>query len=244
MSDQRAWTTLTGALLAKGEYARARNKRSFQFGSPENDRWWRELLTGTSRSNLAQTRDTFGRLLDDVGDTAGSVEEQLNAIRLQWLEDQKEFNWRYYLVKYAAMREGKSGIYYGEDGQMGYSLCMLDRTQLNSWYRDPFLLAIWQESGVRAAVKDPWFMGYETSARWMELTASGTKKRCVKDGIALLPPTDDDLSASFTEVCERHSADLHVLKVLRVMQSGRSYDQHDRIQVGAALLRDLVAEGL
>jgi hypothetical protein len=47
------------------------------------------------------------------------------------------FDWVYYLVKYDVMREGRFGIYFGRDGALGYSLCMLHKTQLNSHYRDP-----------------------------------------------------------------------------------------------------------
>jgi len=48
-------------------------------------------------------------------------------------------------VRYPCTREGATGIYYGIDGIdgiLGNSLCMLRRTQLNSLYRDPFLLAV------------------------------------------------------------------------------------------------------
>jgi hypothetical protein len=244
MSNRGYWLKLTGALLATGEYGRARNARSFRFGSPENDRWWRELLTGTSRSTLTPTRDTLGRLLDDVGGTTENIEERLDAISQEWLKAQEAFDWRYYLVRYAAMREGKSGIYYSEGGVMGFSLCMLNVTQLNSWYHDPFLLAIWRESNVQAAAQNFLFMGYETIPRWLELTASDTKMRCVEAGIALQPPSDQDLLASFTDVCKRHGVDGNILRPGQVQRNGRSYDHQDRILMGAALLRDLVAAGL
>ena len=52
-----------------------------------------------------------------------------------WLAEREQrtfFDWRYYLVKYPAMRgsrderrEGRTGIYWGVDGELGYSLCML-----------------------------------------------------------------------------------------------------------------------
>ncbi len=46
------WNDLTGSLLAAGEYARRRNDRDLQFGSPSNGEPWRSLLTGTGRANL------------------------------------------------------------------------------------------------------------------------------------------------------------------------------------------------
>ena len=59
----------------------------------------------------------------------------------------RQFDWRYYLVKYKDMREGDSGIYVGSDGAMGFGLCMLDKERLSSNYRDPYLFAIFKHSG-------------------------------------------------------------------------------------------------
>ena len=39
------------------------------------------------------------------------------------------------------MREGASGIYASVGGNMGYLVCMLDKTQMNGRYRDPYLAA-------------------------------------------------------------------------------------------------------
>jgi hypothetical protein len=63
------------------------------------------------------------------------------------------------------MREGESGIYHATDGKLGYSLIMLRRRRLHSKYRDPYLYAIWLESGVDEAVDDPWFYGYDAFLR-------------------------------------------------------------------------------
>ena len=38
---------------------------------------------------------------------------------------------------------------------MGFRLCMLDNTDLNGWYRDPYLLAVWRESGSKDSVRGP-----------------------------------------------------------------------------------------
>ncbi|MDM8523008.1 hypothetical protein QUF80_06500 [Desulfococcaceae bacterium HSG8] len=50
----------------------------------------------------------------------------------------KNMDWRYYLVKYPAMREGASGRY--AISPSGYSVCM------RGYYRDPYLLAVWRTS--------------------------------------------------------------------------------------------------
>jgi hypothetical protein len=52
-------------------------------------------------------------------------------------------------------------------------MTMLDKTVQRSYSRDPYLYAIWREAGSPAEVKDPWFYGYSTTPRWMQLTRSG-----------------------------------------------------------------------
>ena len=40
------------------------------------------------------------------------------------------------------MRTGATGIYYGVDAKLGYSMCMLRTTRRNGYYRDPILLEV------------------------------------------------------------------------------------------------------
>ena len=86
-----------------------------------------------------------------------------DVISLSEREASKAFDWRYYLVKYPSMRDGATGIYYGVDGKLGYSMCMLRTRQRNGYYRDPVPLEVWRSSGVGERVQDPWSTGYETS---------------------------------------------------------------------------------
>ena len=74
---------------------------------------------------------------------SGDVGEYFEAVTGAWLsgrESSKVFDWRYYLVKYPSMRGGATGIYYGVDGKLGYSMCMLRTRRLSGYYRDPILL--------------------------------------------------------------------------------------------------------
>jgi hypothetical protein len=245
MADRSLWPALTGALLATGDYSRRRNPRSLRFGSPEDDRWWRDLLTGTRRSNLSSTSKVLADLLDAIAEADGDLPDVLREIRDQWLDEQDAFDWRYYLAKYDAMREGKSGIYFAEGGSMGFRLCMLDKTQLNSWYHDPFLLAVWRATDQRNAVTNPMFMGYETGARWMTLRTSETKVRCVTKGFQLMPPPDEANRDAFKTVCQASGiGEDHLLRVPQEQRDGRPFDTEDRVERGAKLLSDLVSAGL
>ncbi|TAL98649.1 MAG: DUF262 domain-containing protein [Paraburkholderia sp.] len=240
---------LTAALLAAGDYSRSRNRRFYQFGSGSNPSQWRELFTGANRAHLAGTREILGRLLDAVAEHDGDGQSALESFTSRWLAanvDSEGLDWRWYFVKYPTMRSGNSGIYVGSNGVLGYSVCMLDKSQMNSWYRDPYLSAIQRESGTPSAVEDPWFTGYETEPRRMRLKASGIEIQCVPEGLQLHAPADRSHAEAFSRVCTAREIgpDL-LLKVPKVVAAdGYQRDTQDRVRLGAELMRALVDNGL
>ncbi|MEX3964169.1 DUF262 domain-containing protein [Paraburkholderia sp. EG286B] len=251
---------LTGALLAAGDYAQRINHRFLQLGSGSNMSQWREeILAGSSRAHLVNVRDALKRLLDAVAERKGDVRSALKSFTDDWLEISGGVNgldWRWYFVRYPEMRVGRSGIYACATGALGYNVCMLDKTAMSSYYRDPYLSAIRQQSGVEETAVEgavaqhwaggPWFTGYETEARWMRLTASGIEIQCVEEGLLLRTlPTAPSQADAFSRVCTDHGIgpDL-LLTIPKVESSGYRLDMQDRVQLGAALLRDLVAAGL
>lgn len=247
-SDRACFPALTGALLAMGDYSRRLTLRSWLFGSGTNLAPWRELLTGARRLELSSTRSVLTQLLDALTDSDQNIQIALSDIQTQWLlrePVERGLDWRWYFVRYPAMREGGSGIYVGLHGVLGYFVCMLNKKQMNSWYRDPFISAIHNESGVGSAADEPWFTGYETEPRRLRLKESGIQIQCVEDGFVLLPPAHG-LNASFTAVIERYGVGSDWrLKVEQSNREGRLLDAVDRVQLGASLVRDLVeAEGV
>lgn len=254
-AQPESWLELTGALLASGDYQRQRpNSSAWQFGtsSRANEGVWRYLLTNAPRKSLSATRAVLAKFLDEFGKAGSGIAEHSKAVMGAWLSDRADsrtFDWRYYLVKYPSMRGGESGIYYGVNGRLGYSMCMLRKTQRNSLYRDPILLEIWRSSGVGADVQDPWFTGYETIPRWLRLVRSATGIRSVADGFALQRPEDEELRLTFIETCRRHgdveiNVDGILLKIPQDVLGGEMADSVDRVVVGAALLKELVEAGL
>ena len=250
---------LTGALLAAGDYSRRINQRFLQFGSCANVSQWRdEILTGASRAHLAAVRDALGRLLDVVAERDGDVRSALESFTNAWLKNKDDtagLDWRWYFVRYSEMRAGRSGIYAYAGGAPGYSVCMLDKKAMSSYYRDPYLSAIRQQSGIAdTAVQGsvahhwtggPWFTGYETEPRRMRLVASGAEMQCVPDGLQLRAPAAADHAEAFSRVCDTHGVDSDLrLKVPQITVGARQLDTKDRVQLGAALLRDLVGAGL
>ena len=259
MSQPDLWPELLGALLSVGEYQRQRtNARPFLFGtdSKRHDSAWRELLTGATRDSLQLTREVLAAFLDRIAAAPADLKDTLKVITsdyLAWCEDQHCFDWRYYMVKYPTIRENGSSTYYaepeheGEPAAMGYSLCMLRAggRALNGYYRDPYLLAISQELEDGDVVEDKWFTGYETEPRRLPLTRSGASIRCVFTGFELSPPPPDEYAQVFAAACaELGIGSDNVVVAPQVEIDGRQVDTIDRIQLGAELIRSLVAAGL
>jgi len=207
------------------------------------------MYTGANRAHLAGTREILGRLLDAVAEHDGDGQSALESFTSRWLAanvDSEGLDWRWYFVKYPTMRSGNSGIYVGLNGVLGYNVCMLDKSQMNSWYRDPYLSAIQRESGTPSAVEDPWFTGYETEPRRMRLKASGIEIQCVPEGLQLHAPADPSHAEAFLRVCTAREIgpDL-LLKVPKVVAAGGyQLDTQDRVRLGAELMRALVDIGL
>jgi hypothetical protein len=239
---------ITGALLAAGDYSICIRGRVFLLGSSRNSAPWRDLLTSSARDEMAHSRGAFGRLLDHIcARGSASVPDALQSFMVCWLSEReaaRRFDWRYYFVRYDAMREGASGRYVGSEGRLGYSVCMLNKMQMNSYYRDPYLHAIRRASDVGAHVEDSEFTGYETEPRWMPLRKSTIALQAVSDGFRLRVPASVD-SVRVSKLITAKGGTLvdgqGSLPVRQANVDGQMVDTEDRIQIGAALLRDLVA---
>lgn len=248
------WQLLTGALLAVGEYQHDSPKWDFhQFGSPTTESVWRTVLVGRGdRENLERTGHVVSNLLDAFAKSDVPVDTFLHQTVDGLVADRLsrgELDWRYYLVRYPRMREGNSGIYYGAGGTLSYEMTMLRKTVQRSWYRDPYLYAIWREAGSPKQVPDPWFFGYSSNPRWMRLERSGAGLRSVQPGIALDEPVDERDGANFESICEQRpdvirKDDGWLLVIAQRDNDGVLIDTEDRVQRGAALLKELIASGL
>lgn len=236
------WGTVTGALLAKGDYSR-KWKRSTghywaEFGAPKNDEPWQAFFRGKKGEVQHPATAALMALLDDIA-SGNVLQNVINA----YLNDQATLkDWRYYIVKYDAMRKGASGLY--TINSRGYQICMLDKSIMRSYYRDPYLLAIVQESKITTdtiAKSWPWFYGYETDRRMITLTNSGIQIQCVDDGWQITNvPTEPAQKASYDAVCTKHKVNNDLLAVPQL----NGFDTLDRVELGAQLLSDLEAGGL
>lgn len=241
---------IRAALLACGPYEQRTQNGRFLFGSPKPTQLeaWRNLLTGASVEGMMPALQD---LLDRYGKTAGELPAaRLESIAAAYLEEQiqaRHLDWRYYLVQYPAMRSGESGIYASSTESMGFDLCMLNASQLNSYYRDPYLQAVIVASGVREGkdVADCRFYGwddYHAEDRWIKLQDSDDKIiSCRENGFQLSAPRNPAALAVFNEACRKHevASDL-MLTIPQSDRDGQVADAEDRVMKAAELLRDLV----
>src|SRR5204863_4593104 len=183
------------------------------------------------------TAKALGAVLDAVA--VGTDEDtSLLEIREAFLDaraQDENFDWRYYLVRYEAMREGPSGIYASVGGAMGYRVCMLNKTQMNGNYRDPYLTALVREAGATGAVDDgekgPFFIGgYVEDERWMYLRKSRTALHNAADGFVLKPPPAQEFLEAFRRVCADFDLDQRLkLPIPQQLRENHWVDTEDRI---------------
>lgn len=235
------------ALLACGDYSQRNRTGKFQFAS-ESREVWRDLLTRNGSTDFPKTRAALQTLLDAAGaGPDGSIQDRLRGVVDRYLAEQQQaraFDWRYYLVRYAEMRTGDSGLYAGSNGEMGFSVCMLRKTQMNSYYRDPFLFAIFKRSGadMQKDVVDPWYSGAASDERWLELRSSGVQLRCVTGGFLVKAPTRESCESAFELIVAKYGVDADgLLAVPQETREGGLFDTDDRVELGGRLLADLCA---
>lgn len=248
------WPALARALLATGDYQRQRpNTTTWLLGasSANRENAWRDLLTGTSRQALAQTRAVLASFLDAVAASDQEIDEHLARVTDSWLAEREasaRFDWRYYLVKYPDRLQEATGVYHTADGAAGYVMCMLRTLTTSGGHRDPILLAVHEQSVVGDRVQDPIFR-FEWGPHWLRLDRSGTGIRSTPDGFALKAPEDAHMAQEFLRVCSRlegitdENGALH-LRIPQTDIDGHQVDSVDRVQAGAELVRQLAAAGL
>lgn len=237
---------LTGALLTNGDYGRPLGSGKFQFGSAQDSRW-RDVLTGPRSgggSDPSKIRRPLAKLLNDVATRKGNIDTRLQAIIDDWRKKQQVFDWRYYLIKYECMRSGASGLYYSASVSMGFDLCMLEKDRLSSYYNDPYVTAIIEQSRIDPSIVDSRFYGrqhLQQDDRWLR-TNKNDMLRADPAGWIVISPKSKTQQAAFGKVCRTHSLEQQANGkwLLAVPTNTANRDTKDRIELGASLLPDLL----
>ncbi len=238
---------LTGSLLALGDYSRPSPRTSGywlrDFGAAKNDEPWRDIFRGRKRETNQPVKGPLAALLD-----AHAHGTPLRSLVDRYLADSAtRMDWRYYFVKYDAMRSGASGRYI-IGPRAGYQVCMLNKEKLTSNYYDPYVRAIVMRSEFpRNRIGNlawPYFTGSETLARALVLKNSNISIRSVDDGWEIGPPGDLKYTNAFSEICATCGIELVDDKWLLRIKQVDGFDMEDRIQKGETVLRALAIADL
>lgn len=243
---------VSAALLAKGhqgrDYLRSSNHRLAYLGAPRQrqaglwENHWRIRYNEPTHPSSAALMS----LLDDMA--AGHSPQSIVDTFVAAPGTAKD--WRYYIAKYEMMRGEhlEFGGFYVLAPDTGYAICMpkSDSCDNRSDHHDAYLMALVHTAGLapQHIGNHRWprcFPGHETNERHLELQRSGLRIRCVANGWALSNiPTAPVLRSAFESVASRHS----IQDAICAVPQADGVDRDDRISIGAAMLRDLVAAGL
>lgn len=261
-ADDADWLALSGALLAQGDYGwrRSRWHRQYGTGSAANHlASWRTLLTENDvQDRLAGTREVVMAFLDEAADSGDPSRYAQHKVRT-WLADHEPsgpFDWRYYFVKYDAMRVDTSGVFYLSDEENDHRFIARrlspGQTHQASKQRDPYLMAIKEALGPdKARVGDPaavWWLSL-----WLTVNENpGARLTCQAKGFRVeMPP---ELEPHFVERCteadiaadpEARTIDEPTERVAYFICTPRSHDAPraddiDRIVLGVEVMRALI----
>lgn len=246
------------ALLTKGDYSRAIgwDGHRRQLGSSQKEDSWMDLLTTGRREDLGFIRDPLMNLLDDVSariqDTP-VIEQVLEAIREDWLsvrDATKEFDWRYYLIKYRGARSSTGeGYYHGayDATQGGFdlgSLRILHGSNYNAYFSDALLRAAWIDCTLGDVADEPSWWHQDNPG--LTLKKSRIDVVCENDGFTLALPIDgESLGAAVTTALSSLECveDLKVF-VPQAQANDGKVDIEDRVQLCARIVRLLAEAGL
>lgn len=182
-----SYIKISRALLTLGDYAQLSSWR-FMFGN-SNDSTWRELFSPSKKRKFFEnTKDVLLQLLQtDKDDMSAHI---TNLLEDYLKSENKLKDWKYYLIKYPQMREGKSGIYYWpcdperiKENQ--YQVYMMNTPQtLNGRHWNPFLYVLSKSEKLMGKV------GLEEYGALMTLTSRNQKVACLDNHWAIYDSTE------------------------------------------------------
>lgn len=239
------YSDVAGALLALGHAGRSAKRnagyRLAYLGAPEKSEPWDNLFRARRGEAPHPSSPALMALLDRQ-DTLAAVMHEFTS------NPATPKDWRYYMVQYPVMRSGDSGSHVIGPGE-GYAIAMLkgDFCDNRSYHCDSYLLALAETANLAAHQigNDKWprcFTSDGTGKRYLELKRSGIKLVCVEAGWEYSHlPEDAAQRQAFDAVVQGLP---RYQNALYAVPQSHGRDIEDRIELGAQLLRRLLAAGL
>lgn len=135
------------ALMSFGNYSqRERNNWRYQFGTSNTrvQKAWQDLFHKSANYEYDRTKDTLKRLLESSESFSNDILKKVVSDYLAACEEKKEFDIRYYYVKYRNFRPCSYGKYYWKDfSNHPYRLLVMQTgQQISQNSYQPFLHAV------------------------------------------------------------------------------------------------------
>lgn len=250
-ADEGATARMVPALLAVGDYSRfyTKNRKTFRLGAvamPGMLESFQELFSSPLGSkDSREHRDRMRRILMQTLDrvcTGRSGAEGVSVLVEDFLRQREAdecFDWRYYMVKYAPMRDAPLGLYYSEDPSR-YEMPKLLKTQINAFFRDPYIDTIAELAGIEESSDELRFAFWEglDPVLRVPLKDPVVTLRCRPYGFEVKPLVSREDNPELYEVLEKTDYADGSLRVPQRIIDGIDVDTQDRIVTASALVMD------
>jgi hypothetical protein len=212
------------AMLSIGDYSQLNNWR-YQIGT-KMDSSWISLFHTSSRPGFKKTKSILNELLDM---TKHLTDEFLEGIIKGYLSMVKEYDWRYYIIKYEQARPERYGMYYWRDyidnGNSGYDfMVMFTEWSIGGRNWMAILKILFDECGGELANMSLGEYAYSGDGDYLLVQSQDIiyKVKVVNSGYKVY--IDDILQDKYTVV---------------VPQNEQGIDIEDRIPIGIRLIKQL-----
>ena len=137
------------ALMATGNYIQQHNSRVYQLGSSSYQKdyrknAWIQLFHKSRNKYYERTKNVLTSLLKTSTEFTNEYLDKIKEKYLNYCEEVKLYDFRYYYIKYSVFRPGESGKYWWNDydNNIYDLLVMVTPTYVSEYAYKPFLKAI------------------------------------------------------------------------------------------------------
>lgn len=140
------WDLVDCALVTIGSFGQREKKGRYQLGSKKNTKAWRNLFHKSSNEGFDNTKEVLADLLSRKDSFDDELLSSIINTYIAECETNKNYDWRYYYVKYDLFRPGSFGKYYWENFEKRpYDFCVMStESKLSENSYQPFLRAVYK----------------------------------------------------------------------------------------------------
>lgn len=222
---------ISKALLAIGDYSQPVGNNRFQLGTSETI--WRKLFSPIG--DRTRTKKVLVELLEKLD---SFTKDSLDNVANKYIDDSeknKEFTWRYYLVKYDSIREtSKYGLYFKRNIDEEYSLTVITKERLSSYNYDVFLKAIYDNANDE--IKNKLELG---DSSYSEYITDGNVKLNLPS-LNLFITVESDCYKVYKIISEKEKEVIETIKIPQKQVDGKLIDSEDRVIIGLELIKRVI----